>query len=283
MSANSVSARVPATTANIGPGFDTLGIALQLYNTVTITPGSGAWPDDFMEEAAVKFFQAAGIKPACFTVQIRGDVPRSRGLGSSVTVRLGLIAALNQYHKEPLTKKQALELVVELEGHPDNAVPACYGGFAVSSGKSFCTVPVSHKLKFITVIPDYEVKTKDARKVLPAQIPLSHAVENIQHSGLIVAAFTLENYALLKGSFHDHLHQPFRSQLIPGCEEAFHAAEEAGALGAFISGSGSTLMAVTLENDEAVASAMKQALTRAGAKNLTHHILHADNEGVSIF
>ena len=282
MSANSVSVRVPATTANLGPGFDALGIALQLYNTVTISPGGKEWPDAFIAEAAGKFFKATAIKPQPFNVEIKGDVPRSRGLGSSVTVRLGLIAALNQFYSQPLTKKCALELVVELEGHPDNAVPASYGGFAVSAGKSFCTVPVSEDLKFVAIIPDYEVKTKDARKALPEQIPLGHAVENLQYSGLIVAAFMLGNYPLLKGSFQDRLHQPYRAKLIPGCEDAFRAAEGAGALGAFISGSGSTLMAVTLEHGEAVAAAMKQALTRAGAKNLQHHILMADNEGVNI-
>lgn len=277
-----VSVRVPATTANIGPGFDALGIALQLYNTLTLSHGGNAWPDTFIAEAARSFFQATEIKSEFFSVEIKGDVPRSRGLGSSVTVRLGLIAALNRFYHEPLTKKQVLDLVVQLEGHPDNAVPACHGGFAVSTNKSFCTVPVSGELKFVAVIPDYEVKTKDARKVLPQQVSLAHAVENIQHSGMIVAAFTLEKYALLKGVFQDNLHQPYRSKLIPGCEAAFRAAEKAGALGAFISGSGSTLMAVTLENEEAVVSAMKQALSQDGTKKLQHHILQADNEGVII-
>ncbi|MDD5261457.1 MAG: homoserine kinase [Methylacidiphilales bacterium] len=279
---NTVSVRVPATTANIGPGFDTLGVALELYNTITISPGAKTWPDAFMQEAAHEFFLTAEIKPEAFSVQIAGDVPPSRGLGSSVTVRLGIIAALNKFHGSPLDREKILDLVIGLEGHPDNAVPAFHGGFAVSTRQTYAHVPVSPELKFVAVIPDYEVETKEARKVLPADVSLEHAVENIQYSGLIVLAFATSNYELLRGAFRDHLHQPYRSKLIPACEATFDAAEDAGALGAFISGSGSTLMAVTLDNPEAVANAMKQALTGAGAKNLKHHVLNADNQGVVI-
>ncbi len=282
MQANNVSVRVPATTANIGPGFDALGVALELYNTVTISPGAEIWPDAFIEEAAEKFFLAAEIKPETFFTEITGDVPPSRGLGSSVTVRLGIIAALNEYHGSPLPREKVLDLVIGLEGHPDNAVPAFYGGFAVSTSQTYAHVPVSPELKFVAVIPDYEVETKEARKVLPANVSLKHAVENIQYSGLIVLAFATSNYELLRGAFRDHLHQPYRFKLIPGCEAAFDAAEDAGALGAFISGSGSTLMAVTLENPNAVAEAMKQALSGAGAKNLKHHVLNADNQGIVV-
>ncbi len=282
MQANNVSVRVPATTANIGPGFDALGVALELYNTVTISPGAEIWPDAFTQIAAEKFFEAADIKPETFFVEITGDVPPSRGLGSSVTVRLGIIAALNEYHDSPLDREKVLDLVIGLEGHPDNAAPAFHGGFAVSTGKAYGHVPVSPELKFVAVIPDYEVETKEARKVLPADVSLKHAVENIQNSGLIVMAFATSNYELLRGAFRDHLHQPYRSKLIPGCEASFDAAEQAGALGAFISGSGSTLMAVTLENPNAVAEAMKQAMVGAGAENLKHHVLNADNQGVVI-
>ncbi|MDR0533716.1 MAG: homoserine kinase [Verrucomicrobiales bacterium] len=277
-----VSVRVPATTANIGPGFDALGIAVQLYNTVTLTAGSQAWPDPFIAEAAQSFFNKAVIKPETFSIAISGDVPRSRGLGSSVTVRLGLIAALNAHYQSPLSQRELLDLVVALEGHPDNAVPACYGGFAVSGKHSFNTVSVDPELQFVTVIPDFEVETKEARKVLPSQISLSQAVENIQNSGLIVSAFTAKKYELLKGVFVDHLHQPYRSKLIPGCEAAISGAEQAGALGAFISGSGSTLMAITLEHSQQVAEAMMQGLKKAGVHQVQSLVLQADNTGLQV-
>ncbi|MDR2462573.1 MAG: homoserine kinase [Verrucomicrobiales bacterium] len=279
---NSLSIRVPATSANIGPGFDCLGIALQLYNVVTISDADSPWADQFIAAAAQSFFHKAGLAPRNFALSISGDVPRSRGLGSSVTVRLGLIAALNAWHEKPLTMTEVLDLVVQLEGHPDNAVPACYGGFTVSGKHAHHTVSVEPIVKFVAIIPDCEVETKKARKVLPAQIPLTLAVENIQNSGLIVSAFLSKNYSLLKGLFVDHLHQPHRAPLIPGCEAVLRAAEEAGALGAFISGSGSTLMAITLDRAEFVAESMKHALHDAGANTASSLILSADNEGVKV-
>ncbi|MDR1190624.1 MAG: homoserine kinase [Verrucomicrobiales bacterium] len=279
---NAVSVRVPATTANLGPGFDCLGVALQLYNVVTVRAAAGSWPDPFIAAAAQSFFRRADRAPRAFAVTISGDVPCSRGLGSSVTVRLGLIAALNAFYDQPLTVAETLDLVVQLEGHPDNAVPACYGGFAVSGRHAHHTVSVEPAVKFVAVIPDREVATKDARAILPARVPLPLAVENIQNSGLIISAFLARNYRLLKGAFADHLHQPYRARLITGCEAVIRAAAAAGALGAFISGSGSTLMAVTLDRAEFVAESMKHALCAAGGGAAQSLILSADNEGVKV-
>jgi len=277
-----VSVRVPATTANLGPGFDTLGVALNLYNTVTLGEKAVSWPDAFMAEAASAFFEKTGLENIATTVSIHGEVPRSRGLGSSVTVRLGLIAGLNAQHDSPLTKNEVLQLVIGLEGHPDNAVPACHGGFAVSASHGFGTTAVDPALKFVAVIPDYEVETHVARQALPAQVSLTEAVQNIQNSGLIVAAFTLKKYEWLRGSFTDHLHQPYRAKLIPGCHEAFRAAEAAGALAAFISGSGSTPIALTLNNEKEIARVMSAALQQSRTCQVVSRILQADNEGVKI-
>ena len=278
----STTVRVPATTANIGPGFDCLGIALQLYNNVTITAADSPWPDQFIQEAAHAFFTQSDIAAERFAITINGDVPRSRGLGSSVTVRLGLIAALNAHYGFPLAQSTVLDLVIKLEGHPDNAVPACHGGFAVSGQHAHHCVAVDSSVQFVAVIPDFEVETDAAREVLPRQIPLAHAVENIQNSGLIISAFTTGKYELLKGVFGDRLHQPYRAKLIPGCEAAINAAGEAGALGAFISGSGSTLMAITLDRPELVAESMKAALRDAGLAKVESLILQADNEGAKV-
>ncbi|MDR1303880.1 MAG: homoserine kinase [Verrucomicrobiales bacterium] len=282
MNPASISVRVPATAANFGPGFDCLGVALNLYNTVTVSAADTPWPDDFIAAAADNFFTASGRPPRPFAVTVSGDVPRSRGLGSSVTVRLGLVAALNAFFDSPLSREDVLDVVVELEGHPDNAVPGCYGGFAVSGKAARFTVAVEPVVRFVAVIPDHEVETAAARRALPAQIPLPLAVENIQNTSLIVSAFLTGKYSLLKGAFADHLHQPYRAGFIPGCADAIRHAEQAGALGAFISGSGSTLMAVTLDRPELVAESMKLALTEAGGGPAHSLILSADNEGARV-
>lgn len=230
---------------------------------------------------AKTFFSAAKKKPFPFSVEIHGNVPISRGLGSSVTVRLGILAGLNQLAECPLSPEQVLSLVVEMEGHPDNAVPAFYGGFAACTSAKFLNVPISSKLKFIALIPDLMLQTSAARKVLPKKVSLADAVCNLQHSSVITAAFCAKQYEALSGLFNDRLHQPYRAKLIPGFEPILSAAEKAGALGSYLSGSGSTLMAVTLKNPEKIRAAM----LRTAAKYLPGcqaHILTADNTGLQI-
>ncbi|NJK90610.1 MAG: homoserine kinase [Blastochloris sp.] len=276
---NSVTVQVPATTANLGPGFDVLGLALQLYNRITLRPGAESWPDAFMEEAASHFYLKTGLPPQAFHVSISGSVPRSRGLGSSVTVRLGLLSGLNHLHQNPLSPEDILRLVITLEGHPDNAVPAALGGFAACAADRWFRTEVDPRLLFVACVPKFEVETKKARSVLPAQIPLADAILNLQNSSQLVAAFATRNYSLLKGSFGDRLHQPYRAQLIPACLEAFALAEKNGALGSFISGSGSTLMAICQDNPEPLVSAWTDFF---GPELEIIHVLAPDNQGVRI-
>ncbi len=276
---NSITVQVPATTANLGPGFDVLGVAVNLYNQITLNTGAEHWPDSLMQEAADLFFQTTRLPQKAYHIKITGSVPRSRGLGSSVTVRLGLLTALNALHDSPLSSEKVLRLVIQLEGHPDNAVPAALGGFAACSQTSWFRTDVGAELSFVALVPDFEVETKKARSVLPAQITLSDSIINLQNTAQIVAAFATKNYPLLKGHFIDRLHQPYRAALIPNCLEAFSIAESTGALGAFISGSGSTLMALTLEDPSALIAAWSKLLEK---KLEAIHVLHADNEGVKI-
>lgn len=276
-----VAVRVPATTANLGPGFDSLGVALRLHNTVILRPGVQTQLPPMFSTTAKTFFGACKARPFPFSVEIQGNVPISRGLGSSVTVRLGILAGLNQLANCPLSPEQVLSLVVEMEGHPDNAVPAFYGGFAACASGKFLNVPVSPKLKFITLIPDLMLQTSAARKVLPKKVSLADAVCNLQHSSVITAAFCARQYSALSGLFNDRLHQPYRAKLIPGFEAILDSAEKAGALGSFLSGSGSTLMAITLQNPEKV----RNAMLRTASKHLpgcTARILTADNNGLQI-
>lgn len=292
MSYPRVHVRVPASTSNLGPGFDCLGLALQLYNTTTLTRSSSAKPPEGMiGETATAFFQKAAegkIKPFGFEARIEGDIPISRGLGSSVTVRLGVLMGLAELVREsfPITRDQILKLLIELEGHPDNAVPSFLGGFAVCAhatdnpedGFAYTRAVVRPELSFVTLVPDLRLSTEKARGLLPEKVPLRHAVENAQRTARIAAAFCTGDYVSLRGMFVDHLHQPFRQELIPGFANILTAARDAGALGSFLSGAGSSLMAITLEKVEAISAAM---LDTARQYDLPAQVivLHADNEG----
>ena len=275
-----VTTRVPGTTANLGPGFDSLGIALGLSNEVTISRSTRTEHPAVFSGAADAFFNAAGVAPFGFDWKIEGEVPQSRGLGSSVTVRLGVMHGLNALSGSPLNRDALFELCAALEGHPDNAAPAAFGGFAVSrSGAETIRCEVAPELKFVLLIPDFEVSTPMARSILPDSIPRRDAVMSSSNACRITAAFLTKRYDLLRGSFADGLHQPYRERLIPFLGKVIAAAENAGAIGGFLSGSGSTICCVTLENADAIAAAMKAASGNAGAYTL---IRSADNRGATV-
>jgi homoserine kinase len=272
-----VTVRVPGSTSNLGPGFDCLGVALRLYNQVTISrAGRGTAEAKMALPAAAAFFQRAQRKPFSFRCAIAGDIPQSRGLGSSATVRLGTILALNELSGRPLQRQEIFEICSGLEGHPDNVAPATYGGFNVVRGAHRQTFTVSARLHFVLLIPDFEIATNEARRLLPAKVDRLHAVENCRNAALITAAFASREYEKLRGSFVDHLHQPFRRKLIPFLDPVIAAAESAGALGAFLSGSGSTICAVTLRSPEKVSRAMLAASASPGARTI---LTSADNRG----
>ncbi len=272
--------RVPATTSNLGPGFDCLGIALQLYNFVTIARASSAPAGEGMvRRAARQFFEVVGCEPFPFSCTIAGEVPRSRGLGSSVTVRLGVLHALNAMLERPLKRAQIFGLCAELEGHSDNAAPAEFGGFVVARYNRHQRFPIDPRLRFVLLIPAFEVRTEEARRVLPNEINRLGAVESCGNACLITAALASGDYEALRGAWRDHLHQPFRAEFVPFLDRVIAAAEQAGALGGFLSGSGSTIAAVTLHSPEAVAAAMLQA---SGLSEAETRITSADNDGVRI-
>ncbi len=285
----SVLTSVPATTANLGPGYDCLGVALQISNRVLVTQLSEEHPaaetlqvkgpqagEAMATLAADRFFSKSGRRPFHFQWSVEGDVPLSRGMGSSVTVRLGLLAGLNILSNEPLTRHEIFELCADLEGHPDNAAPAAFGGFTVAGGVSLARFEVSSQLAFVLLIPDFEVATPAARRVLPAQLERLSAVASCANACRITAAFASKNYNLLRGAFVDGLHQPFRRPLIPFLDDVISAGEKAGALGGFLSGSGSTICCVSLENPELVA----QAMASAAPGNVRTVVTHADNLGM---
>jgi homoserine kinase len=292
---DSITIRVPGTTSNLGPGFDTLGLAFRLYNRVSVTPAAKrgveitspiaaearAGATAMLVESASLFFKRAGKKSFGFDISLTGDVPIARGLGSSATARLGVVAALNELTEAKLDRHALLDLVTELEGHPDNAAPAVFGGFTAAGmvGKSVRVLrcPVSPKAKFVTLIPRFELSTEQARKLVPQTFSKADTVHSLNRAALISAAFALGDYESLRGVFDDRVHQPYREQLIPQLSAVIRAGEKAGAIGGWLSGSGSTIMCLTLENPETVAQAMQRVL-----KDSDVQILTADKDGVKV-
>jgi homoserine kinase len=258
-----------------------LGVALKLYNRVTVNRATPKGkPHPMATKAAKLFFKKAGMEPFDFTWEICGDVPQSRGMGSSVTVRLGILHGLNELADASLERDDLFALCSELEGHPDNAAPAEFGGFTVASGNSCIRFAVSSKLKFVLLIPDFEISTPEARKVLPLELQHELAVISAANAACITAAFASEKYESLRGAFEDYLHQPFRQPLIPFLPKVIAAGEKAGAVGGFLSGSGSTIACLTLDDPEAVAAAMLKAVPK-GVQARTV-VTMADNKGVQV-
>lgn len=286
-----VTVRVPASTSNLGPGYDCLGVALRLYNSVTVV--RGRLPESphpsIVRDAAERFFRETRRPGFPFSCSILEEVPRCRGLGSSATVRLGILLGLNQLTGQPLNRLRLFQLCAELEGHPDNAAPASFGGFTVvqavvnalvahRKGKPSATVQrfgVEPRLYFVVLVPEFEIETSRARSILPAKISRVAAVENCANACAITAAFASRDYENMRGTFSDNLHQPFRANLIHFLPRVIKAAERAGALGAFLSGSGSAIAAITLGNAEKIAAAMASAADVRARTIITH----ADNGG----
>ena len=303
-----VTVRVPASTSNLGPGFDCLGVALRIYNSVTVTCGrlrEQPHPQ-IVSEAASRFFKQARRRAFPFSFSIVERIPRSRGLGSSATIRLGIIYALNQLSGDPLDRLTIFQLCADLEGHPDNAAPAAFGGFTVVAGSARCAdsrklatgqvspaggllgrhglptlqrFEVSPRLYFVLLVPDLEIRTSIARKLLPSKISHAAAVANCANACAIAAGFASKDYENLRGAFADYLHQPFRGKLISFLPGVIVGAEKAGALGAFLSGSGSTICAITLQHPDRVAAAMKHAARQSLSRTI---ITRADNRGAQV-
>jgi homoserine kinase len=275
----SVTIRVPASTSNLGPGFDCLGVALRIYNSITTRRAKDRQrQEEIVAEAADLFFRRTKRARFPFLCSAKEKVPRCRGLGSSATIRLGVLSGLNELSGRPLDRWSIFKLCAELEGHPDNAAPASFGGFTVARGENVQRFEVASRLKFVLLIPDFEIRTTTARKILPAKISRPAAVRSAGNACGLTAAFASRNYEKLRGAFADQLHQPFRAKLIPFLPRVIVAAEKTGALGAFLSGSGSTICAVTLRNSQTIATAMRRA-----AKTRSEIIVTtADNHGVAL-
>ncbi len=270
-----INIRVPATSANLGPGFDSLGIALNLYNKFSFEETSegleiiGALnseedKDNLVYTSMLKTFEYISYKPKGIKISIEANIPVSKGLGSSSTCILGGIMGANKIAGCPLSIDSIFNLATEIEGHPDNIAPALFGGFVSSLMEDesiyYNKIDIAKGLKFVAIIPNFRVSTKRAREVLPQSIPYKAAVENVSRVSLLISALSNGRFDLLKPGLKDNLHQPYRSKLIKGFDEVINKIYELKASGAYLSGAGPTIMAIISESDSSFKKEMESYL-----------------------
>ena len=298
----SVKIRVPATSANCGPGFDTLGLACSMYSTFTyeviekglelevLGEGSDRIKANRHNLAILSFFKVWDImseQKIGLRVIMNNAIPLARGLGSSSSAIVAGLTAANYLTGSKLSQYDLLNLATEIEGHPDNVAPAIFGGITVSymrDGKANALKFMPSKpFQLVAIIPELALSTRAARQVLPQEIKHQDAVFNASRTGLLVAALLSGDYTHLTAGLEDRLHQPYRLGLIPGADHAFAAARAQGAYNAVISGAGSTLMAyLPVEcSAEKVALAMQKELA---AHNITasYQVLKLDETGAQV-
>jgi homoserine kinase len=254
---SSIIVRAPATSANLGAGFDCLGLALDLWNEAEATPGRLAEDDgaNLILRAARATYNQVGAAYPGFELRCENRITFNRGLGSSAAaIACGILFA-NRCLGDPLSTADVLRLATSLEGHPDNVAPCLFGGVRVAlraeDGRVIqVRVPVALQLRAVCFVPDVHVPTSHARGLLPVSVSLADAVYNVGRSSLMVAALASGEATLLAEATRDRLHQPFRLPLFPDGATLLEAAMHAGALGAFISGAGPTVMALCASSAE---------------------------------
>jgi homoserine kinase len=291
MSAKRITVRAPATTANLGPGFDCLGMALDLWAEVVVSaaeeplPPPGPPLGGMVVEAAQRLFSHVGKRPPGLSAEYSQEIPVARGLGASAVARAAGLLAANAVLGEPLEREEILALGTELEGHADNMAPVLFGGLqvAVREGDSVfhAGLAAPRGLRAVLFVPDMEMPTRESRQALPDFLSREDAVYNIGRAALLVAALASGRVDLLDTATRDRLHQPARARVFPPMEAIFRAARQAGALGVFLSGGGSTVLALASKSDKDIAKAMVKAAAGEGTGG--HTIITApSNEGAQV-
>ena len=279
---------VPSTTANLGPGFDCLGAALDLYNEFIFTRIEGGGdrfdlimestdgnhlrggPENLVFRAAQKVWASANISPFALEARVKLAVPPARGLGSSATAIVAGLIGANAIMDSPLSKEKLLELAIDIEGHPDNVVPSLLGGLCLTARSAsqrwrIVRCDWHNSIKAVVAIPAIRLSTSEARRVMPKNIPICDAVTNMGALTLLLNGLKTGNEELIKEGMFDKLHEPYRWKLIKGGLDVKEAALEAGALGCAISGAGPSILALCKnENGKAISQAMVKAWEKAG-------------------
>ena len=291
-----VNIKVPATSANLGPGFDSLGIALDLYNRFSFEETSSGLEivgaleteedsDNLVYVSMLKAFDLIGYKPKGIKIIIDTDVPVSRGLGSSACCIIAGIMGANEIAGSPLSQDEIFNLATEIEGHPDNIAPALFGGCITSLMEEgniyYNKIDIVKGLKFVAIIPDFPLSTKMSRGVLPEKVSYEDAVGNISRVSLLISALFNGRFDLLKHALKDNLHQPYRGKLIKGFDEVLNKLYELNALGGYLSGAGPTIMAIINENHKDFKKEMESYL-KAVNYNWKVIELEIDLEGAKV-
>ena len=306
MRGNKVTVLVPAATANLGPAFDCLGMALDIWNRIHVEAGKGpevriqgegaeklpTGKTNLVYRSALHLFDNVGVNPPPLYIECHNLIPLERGLGSSAAAIVGGLMAANHLANQTLSREQLLLLAEELEGHPDNVTPALLGGaqIVVQGEAELLTSPVeiSSNLKAVLYVPEDTIGTKEARAVLPSKVSREDAIYNMGRVALLVNALAGGRQQDLRVGTQDRLHQPYRVKLFPAMKVIIQAALNAGALGAFVSGSGPAVLALTSGQEMTVAYEMAEAARKANATGEIRitspttkgaHILEITNEG----
>jgi homoserine kinase len=292
--------RVPASTANLGPAFDCLGLALDLWNETTFELSgntinidvSGEGQDtlprndrNLVLRAFARLYQEAGKKPPIgVALHARQEIPLSSGLGSSAAASLTGLLAANSLLGDPLRREDILQLGAEIEGHADNLAAALYGGLVLvtqDGSRFFAEKLECAQLIAVVVLPEIKLSTRDARKALPAEVPMKDAIFNIGHGIQVVDAMRTGDIQALAAAMDDRLHQPHRLPLIPGAAEALQTARKAGAAAA-LSGAGPSLIAFIEEGREkAITETMRAPFAEKGVKT-RQYLLKNSEEGARV-
>ena len=290
--------QIPATSANLGAGFDALGLALSYYNYVNMEEADGIFISSLdntpvpQDETNLIYHTARTLYEICdkpfhgLRIEQQNNIPMARGLGSSSACIIAGLVGANTLMGNPLGLDDLVNLSAQIEGHPDNTAPALLGGIvtAVFDGQTVHWVKqeVFTTLKFVVVIPDFELKTEKARACLPTEISHKDAVYNLSRAALFSASLLTGKYENLRTAGHDRLHQPYRMELIPHGREVFDAAYSLGAYAAYLSGAGPALMAIVDAENEYFCGKLKFALEKMGLKHWEVHELHIDNDGTKL-
>lgn len=298
------SLQVPASTTNLGAGFDVLGLALQLHLRIELETiagsrlelllsGEGAGllsanEENFLWKVARRVFEGENVKLPSLRLKIDNQIPLARGLGSSAAAIVAGISCFEALTGRELSQEKFFRYAFEFEKHPDNLTAARYGGFTVSAvdekGKvTFFRSTIPPQLKILLTVPEFHLETEKARAVIPRSLELSDAVFNLQRSSLAVAALLKGEFHLLREALRDRLHQPFRAPLIPGFEEVLHLNSEEipGLAGICLSGAGPSVLAFAEHNLEEIYTRIAGIFARHGIRTRRFK-LEADNQGRKI-
>lgn len=281
MNPQSVTIKIPATSANMGPGFDCLGIALDIWNVVSVEVGargfdiSGYGEDDLPRDSsnmvlasAERVFREIGEPVPEMRVRCHNDIPTARGLGSSSAALVGGLMAGSALNGDPLSRNDLLQIAAQVEGHPDNVAPAIYGGMRIAALENgvvtSAPVPVPPELSAVLYVPSVAMPTDEARGLLGAEVSRADAVFNIARAALLVRAMATGDLRHLRIATDDRLHQPARQTIFFPMKNIIRAALGAGALGAFLSGAGSTVLALAVEKEFTIGYEMADAAAKSG-------------------